>query len=366
MRLLTIVCTNCGRAYPLEGAPYQCPTCGGIFDIPAPLPYDPSKVDNSQPGIWRYRHTFGLPDGAEAVSFGEGNTPLLWAEVLGRQVAFKCEYRNPTGSFKDRGSSVLAGVLKSRGIRAAVEDSSGNAGASFAAYAVRAGIHARIFVPASSSGPKRQQIEAYGAELIPIPGSRSDVTTAALKAAGDGLVYASHAYLPFNIPGYATAAYEIYDQLGTVPSAVLTPCGQGGLLLGVARGFDAIRQSGAFFPLPKMIGVQARACAPLWVMSTVGMTGMGFVTEGETYAEGVRVRTPVRGDILLRTVKSSRGAFIAVDEDDILRGRDELARRGFQVEPTSALVWNALEQVLGQLPDPVVVLLTGAGFKSKI
>lgn len=104
----------------------------------------------------------------------------------------------------------------------------------------------------------------------------------------------------------------------------------------------------------------------MWVMSTVGMAGMGFVTEGQTLAEGVKVRNPVRGDALLRIVKSTQGSFVAVDEEHILRGRDELARRGFSVEPTSALVWNALEQVLNDLPDPIVVLLTGAGFKSLI
>jgi threonine synthase len=366
MGLITIACTNCGRVYPLDGTPYKCTACGGIFDIPEPLPYNPSKIDMSQPGIWRYRHTFGLPDGADAVSLGEGNTPLQWADVLGRRVAFKCEYENPTGSFKDRGTSVIAGFLKSRGVREVVEDSSGNAGASLAAYAPRAGIRARIFVPASASGPKRDQIESYGADIAPIPGSRSDVTTAVLKEAEKGAVYASHAYLPFNLPGYATAAYEIYEQMGTMPSAVITPCGQGGLLLGLARGFDAIRQSGQFVQMPKMIGVQARACAPMWVMSTVGMTGMGFVTEGQTLAEGVKVRIPVRGDALLRAVKSSQGSFVAVDEEHILRGRDELAQHGFSVEPTSALVWNALEQVINDLKDPIVVLLTGAGFKSLI
>lgn len=366
MRLITIACTNCGRVYPLDGTPYKCPVCGGIFDIPEPLPYDSSKIDLSQPGIWRYRHTFGLPDGAEAISLGEGNTPLRWVDVLGRRVAFKCEYENPTGSFKDRGTSVIAGFLKSRGVLDVVEDSSGNAGASLAGYAPRAGIHARIYVPATASGPKRSQIESFGADIVPVPGSRGDVTTAVLKEAEIGTIYASHAYLPFNLPGYATAAYEIYEQMGKMPSAVITPCGQGGLLLGLVRGFDAIRQTGQFVKMPKMIGVQSRACAPMWVMSTVGMVGMGFVTEGQTLAEGVKVRNPVRGDALLREVKSTQGSFVAVDEEHILRGRDELAQRGFSVEPTSALVWNALEQVISDLKDPIVVILTGAGFKSLI
>lgn len=366
MILLTFSCNNCGRVYPLDKTPYKCLVCGGVFDIPTPLPYSPAKLDLSQPGIWRYRTSFGLPDAAEAVSLGEGNTPLLWSEVNGRQVAFKCEYLNPTGSFKDRGSSVIASFLKSRGIRDAVEDSSGNAGASFAAYSARAGINARIFIPASASGPKRQQIETYGAELVPVHGSRSDVTEAVLAEANKGMAYASHAYLPFNIPGYATAAYEIFEQLGTAPSTIISPCGQGGLLLGVAKGFEAIRQAGNPIHLPKLIGVQARACAPLWVMSTAGMAAMGFVTEGQTIAEGIRVKSPVRGDKMMNILKASQGQFIAVDEEDILRGQSELARRGFYVEPTSAIVWNALEQVLDKLPDPIVVLLTGSGYKSAI
>jgi len=363
MRALDVSCLNCGRSYPVDGMPYRCPKCGGVYDLPAPLAFDPAKIDRSQPGIWRYRHTFGLPEGAQAVTLGEGNTPLLWAEVLGRQVAFKCEYQNPTSSFKDRGTTVIVSMLKSRGITEIIEDSSGNAGASLAAYGARAGIRVRIFTPAAASGPKRRQIENFGAVLVPIVGSRSDVGDAVRREADKGVVYASHAYLPFNLPGYATAAYEIYEQLGTVPSAVITPVGQGGLMLGIQRGFEAIRQSGNFIPLPKMIGVQARACAPLWAMTEYGASAMGFVTEGQTLAEGVRVRVPIRGDALLKAVHSTQGAFVAVDEENIMPGRDELAKRGLYVEPTTAIVWKALEEMLPKLPDPVVVMLTGSGYK---
>jgi threonine synthase len=153
--------------------PYKCPHCGGIFDYGEPVSYDPAPVESSQPGVWRYRRSFGLPPEVEPVSLGEGGTPLVWAEAFGMPVAFKCEFQNPSGSFKDRGSAVIAGFLKSRGVTAAVEDSSGNAGASFAAYAARAGIQARIFVPDSASGPKKRQIEAYGAQVVRIMGPRS-------------------------------------------------------------------------------------------------------------------------------------------------------------------------------------------------
>ena len=364
---MSIVCTNCGRPYPEQGAPYKCPKCGGLFDISS-WDFDPAQVDKSQPGIWRYRHTFaGLPAAFPAVSMGEGSTPLLWAGIFGRQVAFKCEYLNPTGSFKDRGSTVIATFLKSRGITTALEDSSGNAGASLAAYAARAALRAKIYVPAAASGPKRQQIEFFGAELHPIEGSRADVT-AALESQVSQLLstqaaYASHAHLPVNIPGYATAAYEIYEQMGGAPGSVIVPAGQGGQLIGLYRGFEALKRAGLAKSIPYIVGVQARACSPLWVLSTAGMSAYGFVTEGQTLAEGVRVKRPLRAGVMLRMVEAGHGEFIPVDETDILRGRDELAKRGLYVEPTSALVWSALEQALTRLPEPVVAVLTGSGYK---
>jgi len=329
-----------------------------------PLNFDPAQVDDSQPGIWRYRHTFGLPPSAQPVSLGEGATPLTWAKIAGRRVAFKDETRNPTGSFKDRGDSPLVAFLRSRGVTEAIEDSSGNAGASFAAYAAQAGMKATVYVPTSASDFKRERIRSYGAELREVDGPRSQVAESVKKLADTGVTYASHAYLPFNLPGYATAAYEIYEALGAVPSLVITPAGQGGLFLGLYHGFDALRRAGLIAVLPHIVGVQARACAPLWVMSTVGFSGMGFVTEGQTLAEGVRVRYPLRAGEIRQVVDKGYGSFVSVEEGDILRGRDELARHGLYVELTSAIVWAVLEEMLQKFADPLVVLLTGAAART--
>jgi threonine synthase len=334
-----------------------------VFDFREPFSLDMEKIDATDQSLWRYQHSFGLPDSAEPASLGEGGTPLVWVEVRGRQVAFKCEYLNPTGSFKDRGSSLIATWLRSQGVKEAVEDSSGNAGASFAAYAARAGMKACIYVPEAASGPKRGQIEAYGAELVPIAGSRQDVTEAALKAVKKGAAYASHAYLPFNLPGYASAAYEIYEQIGGMPAAVIVPAGQGGFLLGLARGFDALRIAINSVSTPKIIGVQARACAPLWAAFTNGRQGMALASDHATVAEGVRVRYPLRGDAVIHAVRQSGGSILAVDEPAILPARDALARHGLYVEPTSALAWAGLEEVMDDLPDPIVVVLTGFGLK---
>ena len=373
---VSIHCIRCGAAYPSAGVPYRCPECSGLFDYRSLPPFDPAQVDPSQPGIWRYRHTFGLDPEVEPVTLGEGNTPLVWAKVVQREIAFKCEFLNPSGSFKDRGSSLIATTLKSRGVTEAVEDSSGNAGASFAAYAARAGIKVRIFVPEAASGPKRWQIEAYGAELVPVPGPRSEAAAAVRRSADAGGVYASHAFLPFNLPGYATTSYEIYEQLGErMPGAVLVPAGQGGLLLGLNRGFDNLRVTTKKGLLssgervrddsfaPKLIGVQASACAPLWAGFFGGQKGPASVEESPTLAEGVKVSQPVRGEAVLAAVRGSGGTFVAVEEQAILPGREALARLGLYVEPTSAIVWSALEQVIDRLPDPVVVMLTGSGYK---
>lgn len=356
-------CTNCGLSYPEEGVPYRCQNCGGLYDYFTPPPLDLAQVDRSQPGIWRYRHTFGTHPGCEPVSLGEGSTPLVWASIFGRRVAFKCEYFNPSGSFKDRGSTVIVSLLKSRNIPEAIEDSSGNAGASFAAYTARAGIKAQIYIPESASGPKRRQISAYGADLITIAGSRLDVAYAVQKKAEGGGVYASHAYLPFNIPGYATAAYEIFEQLGEkLPGTIVVPAGQGGFLLGLIYGFCQLRIA-TNTRIPKMIGVQVASCSPLLESFKYGLGGSDISTGTPTLAEGVNVQDPIRRDGVVQAVKTWGGGFYAVDEASILPGRDNLARLGFYVEPTSAIVWSILAKKIDELPDPIVVLLTGSGYK---
>lgn len=357
-------CTACSKPYPSEGVPFRCPECGGLFDYPDPPRFDQNLVNSSLPGIWRYAHALGLPESGPRISIGEGNTPLVRRSCFGREISFKLEFLNPTGSFKDRGSAVLASLLIGRDASQAIEDSSGNAGASFAAYAAAGGLAAQIFVPDTASGPKLAQMEAYGARVVRVPGGRERTSAVTLEALGGRAVYASHAYLPHNLLGYATLAYEVYSQLGSAPGTLVVPAGQGGLLLGVSRGFEALHQSGYIQHIPALVGVQARRCAPLFAAFRAQNEEDIRTDEGETVAEGIRVRQPVRKMAVLNAVRSSHGSLLAVGEPEILAGRGELARLGFYVEPTSAVVWNALEQSRDRLVDPVVVILTGSGLKS--
>jgi threonine synthase len=361
-----IACTNCSESYPTSGSPlYRCPKCGGIFDYLYQLSWDKSKVEPNQSGLWRYHHTFNLSPDAPVVTLGEGNTPLVWGEAFGQRIAFKCEFLNPSGSFKDRGSALIVSELYARGVHKVIEDSSGNAGSSLAAYCARAGISARIYMPESASVPKRRQIEAYGAEVIQIKGPRSKSADAVKEEAEKGGHYASHAYLPFNIPGYATITYELQEQLLEPPGTVLLPVGQGGLLLGLGRGFEALLNAGEISHMPKLVGVQARACAPLWSLFEYGPAGLGWSAEGQTLAEGIRIHQPLRGDSVLNMINKYQGMILAVDEEEIKPGQKQLSLRGLYVEPTSAVVWGALAQIIDKTPEPIVVILTGSGFKSE-
>ena len=363
--MIKIQCLSCKRPYPEDQVPFRCEICGGIFDFDS-LPVYQKLVENQgNPGIWCYRHLFGLSDTAPVVTLGEGNTPLIWVDICGCRVALKLEYLNPTGSFKDRGSAVLASFLADRGISLAVEDSSGNAGASFAAYAASSGIGARIFVPESTSGPKITQIEAYGAEVVRVLGPRSNAADAVRLAAEKGDAYASHAFLPHGIIGYATLAYELWEQLGTEPGTLIFPVGQGNLLLGIGRGFEAIRAAGLMANLPILVGVQSQACAPLWALSELGAEGSSLAFEGDTIAEGIRIDEPIRADTILDFIDDNDGLFVSVDEESIIKGYEELAKLGYFVEPTSAVVHAALDQLIGKVPEPIVLVLTGSGLKAQ-
>lgn len=357
-------CSSCGRPYPISGFPFRCPTCGGVFEYREPIVYAPEEIAGARgSGLARFRKSYSLPPDASWVSLGEGDSPLVPAAVEGRTVHFKCEFMLPTGSFKDRGTVVLVNALAAAGVTDAVEDSSGNAGASFAAYAALAGIRARVVVPDSASPTKLGQIRAYGADVVRVLGPRSNAAEVVLRMAASGAVYASHAYQPHGLAGMATGAFEIYEQLGVAPGCVVLPVGQGTLLLGLAQGFAALQAAGRIDHPPALVGVQARACAPLWAVSRGGAAGLQMMGEGETIAEGIRIRNPIRGDAVLAAVERTGGWIEAVEEDDIAAGRQALARMGMWVEPTSAVVWPALRAGAHRMAEPVVAVLSGSGYK---
>ncbi len=303
-------------------------------------------------------------NGKPHITLGEGNTPLLHTEFGGRQLFLKMESQNPTGSYKDRGTVTLMDFLISRGVKAVVEDSSGNAGASLAAYAARAGIRASIFAPESTSGPKRTQIERYGSELVLIPGPRSAASDAVLEAVKGGRVYASHAYMPFGLPGIATIAFEVVEQLGCAPKTIIAPVGHGGLLYGIMLGFESLLAAGMIDRLPWYVGVQPENCAPLVRTFREDKYLISEIVPKRTTAEGTSVTNPSRAEAILERMYAGQGVFEEASEDDIVKGYLSLAQNGIYCEPTSALsLIPVLNDKIGY-EGPVVAIITGSGLKA--
>ncbi len=355
-------CLSCGENYPVSGLPHLC-KCGGLFSM-QDLSYMPERYANSSSfGMWRYMDAFGLDAHALPFWLGEGQTPLVPVEIGTKTFYFKCEHLNPSGSFKDRQSAVLMSLLRARNIDEVLEDSSGNAGASLAQYAAAAKVKSHIFIPSSSSGPKRQQIVFSGANVVLIDGPRANASSAVLEMHKEsGISYASHAFLPFGLAAYATIAFEIFESLGRMPGLVFSPIGHGSLFLGLLRGFEAI-EAYTGEERPGMIGVQAENCAPVYY----AWHGLPKCAIEATIAEGAAVSKPVRAKEIRESLNPKKDMLIAVKEYDIARSHKLLAEHGVFVEPTAAMVWAASEELLRDKTKDVqdwVFILSGNGLKS--
>ncbi len=325
----------------------------------------PKDLPRRPATLWRYREALPLRHDENIVSLGEGFTPLLRLQRKNRSVWIKQEQLFPTGSYKDRGATVLISKVKELGIRQVVQDSSGNAGCAVAAYCARAGIACDIYVPEKTSPAKLTQIRSHGARLHLVPGDREQTATAALEAAQTSY-YASHCWNPFFLHGTKTFAYEVWEQLGgRAPDTLVLPVGNGTLLLGASIGFSELLDWGYVQRLPRLVGVQAVHCAPL-AQAFAGGGQPVLVGKKETLAEGIAIAAPVRGGEILAAVRASGGWFITVTEEEISSTWRSLAAQGFYVEPTAAAGIAGLDRYLaGATPQEcIVAAFTGHGLKS--
>jgi threonine synthase len=361
---IVLICPSCSTTVE-DLLAWRCPDCAGPLELP-PGSIAPGRGPLGGQGVWRYR--WWLPP-VEPVSLGEPTTPLVTLRWPGGPVTFKLEPSLPTGSFKDRGSSLLAGWLRARGATRIAEDSSGNAGASIAAYSARARIDCDIYAPASASPAKLTQIAAYGARVTRVEGLRQAATDAAAASVGNGIVYATHLWNPLCLAGTATFAFEVWEQTeGRMPDAIVFPLGAGTLLLGALRAFEAMRETGMIAKVPRVFGVQTAACAPLAQASMAGSDEPATVTPGTSAAEGIMLARPPRGAEILRRTRESGGGVIAVEDDALWAALHRLAGLGVYVEPTSAVAPAGLDQLRSSggigADERVLVALTGSGLKA--
>lgn len=341
-------CVDCGRAHPAMLL-YRCAACGGILEVVG-------------------------EDDVAPVSLGEGRTPLLRAPHVEAaipgfrgEVWLKDETRNPSGSFKDRLVSAAMGRAIALGARGVVCASSGNAGASVAAYAARAGLAAIIVVPAHTPDGKVTQIAAHGAILLKVEGhySRSYDLAAAL-AERHGFANLTTTFInPYAVAGLAPVGLELVEQLGGAPDHVLIPTGSGPLVKGVVQGLARAGQRA------RMVAVQAEGCAPIVRAFEAGAARVTAWGMPRTIASGISdplIGYERDGSYTLRLVRDSGGLAVAVSDDELRAAMRLLARgEGIYAEPTGASPVAALRKLVadGRMPPDarVVCMITGHGFK---
>jgi threonine synthase len=296
----------------------------------------------------------------------EGFTPLEELEFDGNRALVKMDYLFPTGSYKDRGATVLISKMKEWGVQKVVEDSSGNAGSAIAAYSAKAGIECEIYVPQYTSSEKTVQIQAYGATLRKVKGSRERTAEVAMEAASK-IPYASHCWNPFFLHGTKTFAFEVWEQMDwKAPDVLVLPVGHGTLFLGAYIGFKELKEAGMIRRIPRLVGVQSASCAPLYQAFKKGWREHLPVAKKETAAEGIAIAEPVRGRQILEAIQQTDGEILAVTEKEIGMALKEMGRKGHFIEPTSAATIAGLKKYLKKKSrrETIVSTLTGTGLKS--
>jgi len=352
------------ETFSIELPIWQSPN-GNVLDLHFEPTFNTGVIAKRSNGLWRYREALPIAQDMHIVSIDEGFTPLLKIDFGGKIVGIKQEQLFSSGSYKDRGATVLMSHIKSLGINNVVQDSSGNAGCAVAAYAAFAGIGCTIFLQEDTSRTKIAQMEAYGAKIKFIMGSREDVAGATLIAAQQ-TYYASHSWNPFFFHGTKTFAYEVCEQLGwKAPDSVVLPAGNGTLIIGCYIGFTDLLKASLIDKMPKIIAVQSINCSPLAVAFAQNKTMYNEVITQPTLAEGIAIAKPLRGNQMMEYVRKSKGHFIVVTEAEIKSAWLECAQKGFYIEPTSAATIAGLKKYMEGYPnEQIISLFSGHGLKS--
>lgn len=376
MSFLTgLECPRCGKTYDASVLQNLC-SCGSPllarYNLEAiAKAVAPPVFSGREATLWRYREL--LPVDGDAVTLGEGWTPLLQAPRYGLHIGLpnlliKDEGLIPTGSFKARGAAVGVARARELGATHIKMPTNGNAGAAWATYATRAGMKATIAMPLAAPTITRQEVLAAGAELILVDGLIGD----AGKAIADlqGVFDASTLKEPYRLEGKKTMGLEIVEQLGwRVPDVILYPTGGGVGLIGIHKALEEMRQLGWIGARgPRLVAVQSTGCAPVVRAFQQGARRVTPWVDAKTVAFGITVPSPLGDELILDALYASGGTAVAVDDEEILADLREFgAREGLMLCPEGAACLTAARKLraTGWLSphDEVVVLNTGSGLK---
>jgi threonine synthase len=357
-----------GDRYPLD-IPRWC--ADGVK--PLPLLISPQggiardEIDRSIRSLWRYQASLPV-EISKPISLGEGCTPVVQTEWDDFRPFFKLEWFNPTCSFKDRGTSVMLSCLRQIGVDAVLEDSSGNGGASVAAFGAAGGMRVKILAPAYTSPAKIAQIRAYGAEVQLVEGAREESEREAIRQSGQ-IFYSSHNWQPFFLQGTKSIAYELWEDFNfQPPDNIIMPVGAGSTLLGCHIGFSELLAAGQIDRLPRLFAAQPINCSPLDASFQAGVDTPVQRAVHKTIAEGTAIAHPLRLREMIHALKATGGETVAVSEGEIVAALRRLARLGLFAEPTSAGAAAALARLIERnvisARERTVVLVSGTGIKT--
>src|SRR6266699_459043 len=380
MFLTHLECTACGVRHDWSRLQNLCTVCSkplfAVYDLAALRELDclkHSSLREPEKSLWRYRELLPLAKDAEAISLGEGGTPLLRAKAFADDVDLwiKDESLNPTQSFKARGMSVAVSMAKFLGAKKLAVPSAGNAGGALAAYAARAGLEAHIFMPRDTPRANIIECRELGAHVNLIDGLITDCGAEIdRRKEKEGWFDMSTLKEPYRVEGKKTLGYELAEHSDwQLPDLILYPTGGGTGLIGMWKAFDEMETLGWIGQKrPRMFAVQATGCAPIVRAFEAGEEFAVKVPNPHTCASGLRVSKAIADFLILKILRQSDGGAVAVsDEEMICVAREVGAREGFFVAPEAAACFAALTPLrsAGKIAsgERVVIFSTGSGIK---
>jgi len=357
----------CGRTFPLHADVFLCPSCGRSLEIE----YDYAKMKRAgfealRKRLLNHARYMEFYPVKSIVSMQEGGTPLLKSRSIGPKLGldlwFKMESANPTGSFKDRGSSVEVARALGYGAKNVVCASTGNMGASVAAYSAIAGLHCFIFVSKAATHIKMEQILAYGAKVFHIGSGYTGVMHLAERVAARRDFFLLGDYL-WRREGTKSVGFEIMEQ--AKPDWIFTPAGNGTLASATWKACREFKAVGLAKAAPKMAVVQAAGCSPLAKAWRTGRIEPQH--NARTVAQAIECESPIDGERVLVAAKDSKGFVAAVTDAEILRAREALAEHeGIFTEPSGAVALAGLLRNTDKATkgERIVCIVTGHGLKA--
>jgi threonine synthase len=333
-------CPVCETIHPLA-ADQGCPDCGAACTVA----YDNAVIDAAdrfgeapsgdndtasdqrhRPGQWRYDALLPFA-AADAVTAGEGDTPLVVADQLADELAvdsvyIKDESRNPTGTVYDRGMSLAATAIAARDeptdIEPAALATTGNSGQSAAAYLGRLGVRSYAFVPSRSAFSNKAMINVHGGEMQVVGGRYPDAVTAVDEQLAGDYYSLQEFTTPYRQEGPKTLAFELFADLGAVPDTVFIPASTGELVVGVAAGFEMLVDLDVTETTPTLVAVQPTGCAPIAAAVESGVDEPEPWAVPDTIVGELEVPEPAGGPQAVAALDRLDGTAITVDDSEIL------------------------------------------------